>query len=326
MTLPDDASNGEDCSGSDFAEALNDEFYHSSPADYFSQRLHSLVDIASGSETFGPELREGVSLGDIVIQGRDNASDSSVLTGESLDRYVVVEAEVLLYHLSETLLRLFLVHLAHPPCPWIAVTGPLEAREFRRRLRHLFIGHEVRPEALEDAVSEVVLGHSSPPSTRSGFTEDEWKQGKKHLTQFMRLYTEHVLTQVNLYNGSKHGFGVKPSKAVFGFLDDAGRPLFGQKGPSIAFLEREKKEAGVWVWKNTTVWLDVIHVFALTWVGIEILSCMWTVAKYRYTGKLDEGQKLFVPFDLSPTTLRMARPARAIDRFSRTVGVERKGA
>lgn len=129
LTAPEDPShvaaeapNGDGGGGDNHAaeafERLNERLYNSCPSRYFEHRLNNLVVAAAGDEKLGPRLRAGIDIcGDRIEIGHGERIDSD-LPPDTLGRFVTAESVVLLSHVAESTMRLFLAHEGRPPCPW----------------------------------------------------------------------------------------------------------------------------------------------------------------------------------------------------------------
>jgi hypothetical protein len=101
---------------------LNEAFYRARPHAYFNQRLETLVLIAGKSGQLDELLAQGVTLGRLKAGGAptpDLTEHQRAEAEQDRERFVIAEAEVLLHHAAETLLRLYLAHEGLPPCPWL---------------------------------------------------------------------------------------------------------------------------------------------------------------------------------------------------------------
>ena len=123
------------------AVAINEDFYETEPYRYLDQRLANLVAVYGK----GPELDEllvEVKVG-LVEYARSPANEGSA--DEDHRRFATLEALVLLHHVSETLLRLYLAHRGTPPYPWRELTREVSFAAFKRKV------NELRPKLRRDA-------------------------------------------------------------------------------------------------------------------------------------------------------------------------------
>src|SRR5688572_491801 len=103
---------------------LNRALYHARPWTYFEHRLRNVILVAGAADRLSDILREGVRAGTIEFEWKPDPDpeverrDQEQLA-EDEERFTITEAEVLLHHASETLLRLYLAHEALPESPWL---------------------------------------------------------------------------------------------------------------------------------------------------------------------------------------------------------------
>ncbi len=114
--------------------ALNERFYEASPHEYFDQRLGLLLLAAGKPEEVEKLLQGGISFGQLGLRATQDeaqhATESPETKQRKRERFITAEAEVLLHHASEALLRLYLAHEpvigadgppAIHPCPWLQI-------------------------------------------------------------------------------------------------------------------------------------------------------------------------------------------------------------
>ena len=142
------------------AEQLNETFYRTAPHDYFRQRLFNLLLVASKSDEIADLAGETITYGSLQV-GRSPGSASNEEENSALvEQFVATEAEILLHHISETLLRLYLAHETAPLCPWIEVTRLRNFREFKESARELFLSTTNEPS--DESIARVLVGTSNP--------------------------------------------------------------------------------------------------------------------------------------------------------------------
>jgi hypothetical protein len=95
-------------------EGLNHDFYRLEPATYFLFRLRNLLLSAGRGLELVQLLEEGVEVGVFTLNVNEGSAADS-LDEEQQDHqhaFVTLETEVLLHHVSETLLRLYLARMS----------------------------------------------------------------------------------------------------------------------------------------------------------------------------------------------------------------------
>lgn len=93
---------------------LNQAFYATRPWEYFRQRERLLALTAGAPEKLLAVGREGVQVGRLHFQ-LDGDSAGEMQDAEDRERFLLADSELLLHHVSETLLRLYLAHEGLPP-------------------------------------------------------------------------------------------------------------------------------------------------------------------------------------------------------------------
>ncbi|MEX2554612.1 MAG: hypothetical protein WEB06_03150 [Actinomycetota bacterium] len=260
-----------------FAE-LNKYFYMMKPFQYFDMRLKLLM-LMTKPDDIDPIFAQGLTVGGLKVYREEEGE----LGDEDSDRYkkfVVVDAAFLLHHVSETLLRMYLVHEAMPRCPWLELSRErnfarfksklkkrfvdLDFDEARARLPRLFYGHEKR----ED--------FSGPP-----MPEAEWNDGPANIESFLRYLARLLLDDANVYNAAKHGLALMAGESMFKLGDGK---IVGAEGPSIMFLEVLKTANGGSRWNQSTKWVNIDEALPFVAMANELFKQLWNVARLRYVG------------------------------------------
>ena len=249
---------------------LNRSFYGSDPADYFRKRLDLLLLAAAKPRELDDMLAKGFSYGEITVQQQE--SEPTDEDAASLQAFISTEAEVLLHHASEALLRLYLAHAEGQPCPWLECAGLTSFSVFKKRVTQL------RDEPIPaEHVSRVFLGRVSDGS------DDAAKAHIDAMGRFLRLVAKRLLSDGHLYNSAKHGLAVLSGPASLAITNDQTGESFGGGGPSLSFLEIETKENKDRIWYRTTRWIDAEQTMMQAhWVITAMLN-LWQIARIRYT-------------------------------------------
>ncbi|MER7921826.1 hypothetical protein ABTY96_01615 [Streptomyces sp. NPDC096057] len=269
------ANPNEDLAPEQFPD-LNRSFYGSDPADYFRKRLDLLLLAAAKPRELDAMLADGFSYGDLTIKQQEGEPTDEGMT--SLKAFISTEAEVLVHHASEALLRLYLAHAEGSPCPWLECAGLTSFKVFKKRVAQL----RDEPIPAED-ISRVFLGRISDGS------DDEVQPHIRTMRRFLRLVAARLLSDSNLYNSAKHGLAVLSGPANLVVTDDQTGASFGGGGPSLSYLEIETKENKDRLWRRTTRWIDAEQTMIQTHAIITAMVSLWDVAKARYTGPEIEG-------------------------------------
>ncbi len=315
--------NGDGGAGGDHAaeafERLNERFYNSCPSRYFEHRLNNLLVAAAADENLGPRLRTGIDIcGDRIEIGDDERIDSDLPT-DTMGRFVTAESVVLLSHVAESTMRLFLAHEGRPPCPWFSISS-LDFGDFWREVEVRFV-NPVREAKLRAVVADVTLGG---PDRYDQFPVDQagWDVAADRLTMWLRHLAKWLIDNKHPYNAAKHGFTAMADQAYFNLIDDeSGTAFLTQSGPSLEFLSHGHWENGERAWSLTTRWFDPIELWFTIRVACDLLEAIWSVGRARFLGGAEIN--VYQP-TYTPAELRAACDHRSIDTFSTPLLKEHK--
>ena len=303
-----DSSNAEDANLLRF----NESFYMTSPADYLRIRLNLALLAAGKTEELQGLLEDGVEFEGLTLRAApsedEDEDDDDEGDERAVGRFVAIESQQLLHHACETALRMFLVHSAAPSAPWIELAGDRNFGKFKEAVRSTFVDSTPDP----DLIAWVCLGATAPGD---GVSAPDWADAIEGIGLFLQAFGRCILDDASLYNGIKHGLGVKPGDAML---------LIGSHqvghGPSIEYPESGPWEGDRREWSLTTQWLDLTYSFGLAQAAIELTDSIWTIGRFRYIG-VDEVHRFF-PKSVRPGDLRGSRQAPA-PRMSWRLVVER---
>lgn len=267
-------------------ERLNDRFYRSSPHRYFELRLLSLLALDSLPDDVDESSLPCSTLGENALGGPLEFNPKLLDRGER-DVYIASEAEVLLQHAREVLIRYFLGHVGGPPCPWFEMAALSDFREFKELTGAL---------AAEDARS---LGKVVDGLLFSGadLGASERESQAKVIVATLQEAARRVLGSAPLYNAAKHGFTVLAGRSALQFSlapeseetdeDRQARQevdeLLSDHGLTLETLEWSH-EAGQRRWATTTRYVDPDHAIASAWVATRVLTNIARTMEARYAG------------------------------------------
>jgi hypothetical protein len=300
------------------ANELNRKFYaYSSPYEYFIRRLLAALLWLTKSDALVEMLQGGISYGPIELN-LNGLQNPAVFSEETQGRYGVAEAEILLHHASESLLRLYLAHDGNQQCPWLELANLRSFSEFKKRVDDRFRS----PGRHSDAHERVRNIFLSAADIEPGNAEQEalMAKGAENLELFLEHFGRRFLEDSNLYNSTKHGFGVGPGHtAVTMTDDDTGDTVMAHAGPSIHFLERKtEKNPDRTTWHETTQFVDIAQTLTFAHVAIDMLDALWSCARLRYLRRGSPDRAVFCPADFTPQDIIKELPEPAISRFSAT--------
>ncbi|MFJ3439880.1 hypothetical protein ACIPM2_01670 [Streptomyces sp. NPDC086081] len=246
---------------------LNREFYSSDPVTYFRNRYYLLLLAASKADQLDQLLANGVSYEGITAQSElTEPTDEDERLHQA---FLITEAEVLLHHASEALLRLYFAHEDLPECPWLEIARLTKFSEFKRRVAQLR-DHSIPREH----IGRIFLG--SVPDQH----DDERQLLIGAIERLLRIVARRTLEDAHLYNSSKHGLAVVSGPASLTITSDQTGASFDSSGPSISFLELSGDRTK---WCRTTRWLPAQQSLWLTNLVITEMRALWEIARARYT-------------------------------------------
>lgn len=270
--------------------ALNRGFFATDPADYFQRRLNQGVRLFSKSDA---ELRmhpEAFQIGELrgtVPSVADEPADE-----RAHEAFALIEAEMMLHHLVETVLRMFLAHQAQPPSPWIAVSDLRGPGELKRQLKRQIL-HPRDGDGLRSNVGWVFLGHREPPATWDGERTAKWREAVGNIHGYLEHFANLFLDRGAAYNAAKHGLTTQVGQSAISLQ---GVPELDQDGPAFAYLGTQIED-GVAHVAVLNQWVDTTQNLSLSVVGVGLLRNLWLLARMRYVDwpVPKGGLELFLP-------------------------------
>ena len=253
---------------------LNHEFYSSNPAEYFRRRLYLLTVYAGSSDEFIKLLSKGISYEKIYLKvDLANSTDSDK---QQYQNFLTTEAEVLLHHTAEALLRLYFAHADEPLCPWLECARLRTPGDFKDRLVKFVASYSTVESRA--AVAKVFLG-------KTPNEDDELRNSAVvEIDRLLRVLGRRLREDDNLYNSAKHGLTVIAGESSFTLGSDGGQAFVGAQGQSISFLEKCGEDGEPKLWHKTTRWLSPRQAMWLTTLAINQMASLWAIATNRYIG------------------------------------------
>lgn len=277
---------------------LNRRFYDAEPAAYFETRLFGLMVLAARPDAVRSFLADGLTHAGLTL--KVEASDVDPV---GIGRHVAIESQVLLHHVSESLIRLFLAHVELPSCPWVEIANERSPSDFKERVKTAIIARTMADGLLDD-VKRLFMGRRTcPPQTE----QHEWDAASNNLTTFLVALAERWHADANIYNSLKHGLSALPGESSFTLTPDGEEPRALADGTSVEFLETGRSVGGKRLWQLATKWLDVGESLALAHIACRMTESLWAVAKHHYLGT-GTGHRFFFPVNLTPSHLRTGQP------------------
>jgi hypothetical protein len=246
---------------------LNRDFYAANPAGHLHTRLNFLTLLAARGDEVTALMEDGATLGEVELKGHTPPSP------EALRYYATAEAQTLMHHSVEALLRLYFAHATLPPCPWIELTRLTHFPEVKRRVKQL--SGDDWPAEMDEGIEPVFLSFIDAAPAQIA-------EGRKVIRAFMQIAGTHYLQGAKLYNAIKHGFAVQAGRhrISFGEKDD-GSAEFSIEADSVTYLEHTS-EGRHRHWDLTTAMMNVDHALAIAAYSVTQIEALWMVARQRY--------------------------------------------
>ena len=251
--------------------ALNADFYEGKPWLYFDRRLMHVARLAADPEGYHDALDEAVRIGPMEVAQVARALSEDEPSGLDDQSFVAAEAQVLLHHTAETLLRLLHAHApdtsrGFPACPWLTMSRLTSPRQFKgwARRRILDSSPDERRGLVEDVFAGVLASETEADA----------------VTRHIRLCARHFL-DADSYNAAKHGFALQGSHSRLN-VEVENVVAFETEGLTIDWLAARGQEPR---WVRTTRWFSVGTTLALAFFATRLIRGLWESARHRY---LDE--------------------------------------
>lgn len=259
---------------------VNEQFYASRPADYLRRRMVHLLISTTSDEKIADIVANGLTLGEVVLQPEQQETPYDDGHRQSTDRFVAIEAEVLLHHTAETVLRMVFAHRGWPKCPWIELSKLRVPRHFRDEVDALLA---LRDPALRELVLEVFYAEIDPAAFAVPPRSVEWTDSLESVGRVLRDFGRVVNGRADLYNTVKHGLGVHSGEHSITMTDDAsGKTFLSHAGPGLSFVNYDKAKDR---WQESTVWIDVQGAVQRIDLGCRLLDQLWKVGQALYVGR-----------------------------------------
>jgi hypothetical protein len=268
--------------------ALNERFYNMSPEDYFSRRLMSLMLWLGFPDGFQSALRSEFSAEGVGVQWQSDLPDDEA--EKNRKRFATADAEVILHHVSETLLRLYLVHASRSPCPWLDLARERSFAKFKKQVEKL----RERLQSGEERESlQLVFFGGNRESFDPVPDEARWEAASKNVARFLDHYAGHFLDSAP-YNAAKHGMAVMTGDSSFqvGVNNDEEGPFLSQSGPALEYLVVADND-GKPKWAQETKWIDLPVTIRLAGMARDLIEALWAVGAAHRGGDKPERIRLF---------------------------------
>lgn len=258
-----------------------------SPHGYLRVRLRNLYLWMGNPAGMYHLLGEGVKFEEMAISHSGEADEEDE---EERRRFAAIESEVLLHHVSETLLRLYLVHAKLPPCPWLELSRERDFKKFKKEVGKL--RDRLFSEEESERIHQVFHVNSERTAIKPSPDGETWEQAAENIARFLSFYASHFLNSAP-YNAAKHGLALTVGEQ--GFALGAGRegePFLSRRGPAIEYLK--VGDAGSRPrWSREVKWIVAKRMVPLIYMGCNLIEGIWNVGAGRYGIRELKELKLF---------------------------------
>lgn len=261
-------------------QTLNQKLYDMEPWIFFQQRLAHLM-LAADQDRYRPIFREGVSAGGVTL--RIESSRDEPPTPEQ--SFVAIESEVLLHHVSETLLRFVHAHAGPSASPWVRMASLTSHKKFKKWVAT----------AILDASDQDLLH-----LCKETFAVDSNRAADLYsCTSYLRLFGTHFV-DADSYNAAKHGMGLRGGSQRLGLEIDGWRVL-DRDGVTVDWLARWPRDDPEQAprWTQVSRFLDQDATIALVYTATMLMRSIWMRGRARHLGEpLEEVYRPTPPDDL----------------------------
>lgn len=178
--------------------------------------------------------------------GRMHFTSTPDETSESdREKFAIAESEVLLSHVSETVIRLYLAHREIPQCPWLELARVRSPQKFKKRVEVL---SRQLDEGSEDShIRTVFYGNSDRKTFKPKIDEGDWERGTSNLRSYLQCFVE-VVGDSNAYNAAKHGLALVAGSSTLRMEALGMDPLNLSDGPALECLVVTPQKDGKRKW------------------------------------------------------------------------------
>jgi hypothetical protein len=249
--------------------SLNEEFYDAQPWIYFQQRLAHLMLVASDRDRYRSIFDYGLTAAGVTLKFDFNPSASEVPTLEQ--RFTAVEAELLLHHSAETLMRFVHAHAEPSPCPWVRLASLTNFLEFKSWVRTTIV------EGAYQDVAELCLRVFATDPNSGGDLDS--------CVGYLQRLARHFL-DADSYNAAKHGMAIHGASQRFQVKVDDWE-LFNRDALSVSWLARWPRNDPTRPrrWTRVSRLLDEATTILLIHTATTLMRSIWVRGRERHLGE-----------------------------------------
>lgn len=254
---------------------LNQAFYGTEPYLYLRRRLMNLVLTRASGEKLEEIASQGLKVG-IANFGYEFDNESK----EAREKFEIAESEVLLSHVSETVIRIYLAHREIPHCPWLELCRVRSPSKFKSKTESLLKSIQSGKEDVQ--IQTVFYGRPDRRALSPEVDEESWTKSTKTLRDYLSFFADRVL-DANAYNAAKHGLAlVAGSSSLEIQANGDPEPMVLSDGPALECLVISTEKDGRKRWAREAKWIDPDRISTHAWMGCQMLESIWTIGKARY--------------------------------------------
>jgi hypothetical protein len=263
----------------DYRDSLNKSFYRARPHEYFHHRLLTLLLLLTKEEEVAVLVEPGLKYGFVTVAIGEKTSEERPVS--PLRSFASCESQVLVHHIGEVLLRLFLAHRGLASCPALELASLRLPRSFKDGVRSLLAQPEVNRRI---DLMEVFWGDTSIEKLSNEHPANDWESGLAALDRLVIHAASRLLSEAALYNAAKHGLSLTAGRSAL-TVDIEGIDLgMSTTGLNVEYLERVGQEGSTEQWRHVTRWIDDETDIAVCYLWTHLMESLWSVATNRYLG------------------------------------------
>jgi hypothetical protein len=252
-------------------QSLNEDFYATQPWVYIHQRLAFLVLAAGDPERYAQTFQAPLELDRLRLQIDLAEPEAHAPTARQI--FVAIEAETLLHHAAETLLRHVQAHAEPDPCPWLRMSRVRGPGAFKRWLGDGIV------DASDDELAALcrrVLAYpeDAPPPTPAG--------------GYLRVLARY-LRNADSYNAAKHGLAIQGGMQRWTLsIDD--QQLLERDGVTLTWLAPwpRSRDDQPPRWHRVSRMLSIEATVALIQTACLLLHSIWRKGRQTHLGEAVE--------------------------------------
>ena len=257
---------------------LNSTFYTADPAGFLRLRIEALSLMALPQKNLQPAFTVERRIGTLTLPPSLPPDD------DERERYIATEAEMIIHHAAEMILRMFFAHVEAPDCPWLGMASSTSFAEFKKKVeKSLSDGFN------REDVALVFFGGSDPRDAAIRVTDEEFDDAVEGTQLLLSHSAQKLLSESFLYNAAKHGLTtVQLDEGTKLSIETGGEEILLHEGRMHTYLHKPAapnapKDGPKWHLSMTACMPDQNLAVALA--IYHAIQNVWHVARRRYTAQ-----------------------------------------